>query len=264
MSEIKFTREQFTPVLAAITISAHNKDNRTLRESTVNTYSRDMQNGKWRETHQCIAFNQDGDLIDGQHRLHAVLRSGETIWFYVARYSGSQTAMHLPIDQNIKRSAADIIGCDRRTQETSTAILRLSSGAVKGVSASEIEDCIKKYSRQISRVQEVIKTNVRHRTSASARAAIVILIHSQAEHEDEIMEQYKAFASLDFDVMWSSTKALVKLFDLGSVPTGAAGGAYESQRVFYTFDPKNKNVKIIRILEPESMARSIREAAALG
>ena len=38
-----------------------------------------MESGLWQPGHNGIAFAEDGTLIDGLHRLHAVLRSGKTI-----------------------------------------------------------------------------------------------------------------------------------------------------------------------------------------
>ena len=53
--------------------------NRTLSEDTITAYARDMVNGEWLPTHQGVAFNDRDALIDGQHRLHAVIRSGKTV-----------------------------------------------------------------------------------------------------------------------------------------------------------------------------------------
>jgi len=36
----------------------------------------DIKNGRWRETHQGIAFDTDGWLVDGQNRLEAIAESG--------------------------------------------------------------------------------------------------------------------------------------------------------------------------------------------
>src|SRR5437870_5147015 len=57
-----------------------NVHNRKLREDVVARYARDMKAGRWLLTHEPIAFNKNGDtLVDGQHRLWAVVESGATV-----------------------------------------------------------------------------------------------------------------------------------------------------------------------------------------
>lgn len=53
--------------------------NRDVDAGTVYFYGRQMARGDWAETHLGIGLNTDGHLIDGQHRLLAILISGVTI-----------------------------------------------------------------------------------------------------------------------------------------------------------------------------------------
>ena len=46
--------------------------NRYIRDARVLQYRQAMMAGQWRLTHQGIAFDKDGKLIDGQHRLSAL------------------------------------------------------------------------------------------------------------------------------------------------------------------------------------------------
>lgn len=57
----------------------NNFRNRPVKEDVVQAYARDMINGVWVPTHQGIAFNDRDELIDGQHRLLAIVMSGLTI-----------------------------------------------------------------------------------------------------------------------------------------------------------------------------------------
>lgn len=56
-----------------------NTHNRPVWQSVVDRFARDMQADRWRETHQGIAFDANGVLIDGQHRLWAIVLSGVTV-----------------------------------------------------------------------------------------------------------------------------------------------------------------------------------------
>lgn len=51
---------------------ATNSHNRNLSKSRIDTYATDMLADKWHLTHQGIAFDSKGVLMDGQHRLEAV------------------------------------------------------------------------------------------------------------------------------------------------------------------------------------------------
>lgn len=52
-----------------------NNKNRPLNLAKVSRLADDMINKKWSLTHQGIAFNNDGQLIDGQNRLNAVIQA---------------------------------------------------------------------------------------------------------------------------------------------------------------------------------------------
>lgn len=76
--------EDITPAMAAEYLR-RNAAGRNLSKSAVECYARDMANGSWRETHQGIAFDTEGNLRDGQHRMAAIVRSGATVRMLVAR-----------------------------------------------------------------------------------------------------------------------------------------------------------------------------------
>jgi hypothetical protein len=75
---------EVTPEMAEDWLTS-NTHNRTVRPAFVETYAADMLAGKWRLTHQGIAFDWDGVLIDGQHRLLAVLKAKRTVLMNVTR-----------------------------------------------------------------------------------------------------------------------------------------------------------------------------------
>jgi hypothetical protein len=63
-----------TPELAADWLK-QNRRNRKLKERVLEKYIMDMTNGAWLTTHECVAFDNAGILIDGQHRLEGILRA---------------------------------------------------------------------------------------------------------------------------------------------------------------------------------------------
>jgi hypothetical protein len=101
--------EDITPELAKKYL-ARNVANRNLRETTIKSYEVDMRSGNWVPTHQGIAFDDRGNLIDGQHRLTAIVRSGVTIQMLVTSglpvESGHTKTMDV-VDRGVVRSIAD-------------------------------------------------------------------------------------------------------------------------------------------------------------
>ncbi len=90
----------------------NNFRNRTISDDVVNAYARDMVNEVWVPTHQGIAFNDKDELIDGQHRLHGIIRSGKTIRMMVtfglpSVIEGSAMTTMDAVDRGRTRSVAD-------------------------------------------------------------------------------------------------------------------------------------------------------------
>jgi hypothetical protein len=58
--------------------------NRTLRTVYVNLYVRDMSSGNWSVSNDAISFDTNGLLLNGQHRLNAIIQSETTQMFNFA------------------------------------------------------------------------------------------------------------------------------------------------------------------------------------
>lgn len=59
--------------------------NRSVRQKHVDYLAAQMKAGMWRRTHQGIAFDKEGRLVDGQHRMWAIIESAATIDVMVTR-----------------------------------------------------------------------------------------------------------------------------------------------------------------------------------
>lgn len=90
----------------------NNVRNRPLKRDTITAYARDMVNGVWVPTHQGLAFNDKDEMIDGQHRLHAIVMSGCTIRMMVtfglpSRIDGKEMTTMDAVDRGATRSVGD-------------------------------------------------------------------------------------------------------------------------------------------------------------
>lgn len=76
--------ELITPATAKEYLKS-NTDNRPIRSTHVQRLKEEMMAGRWLVTHQGIAFDDAGKLLDGQHRLFAVAMSGVPVQMMVTR-----------------------------------------------------------------------------------------------------------------------------------------------------------------------------------
>ena len=99
---------EVTPVIANAWLKLNIK-NRKIKDMTVESFARDMRNNAWHLTHQGIAFDDRGNLIDGQHRLQAIARSKKTVRMFVSVGwpTGGKVKTMDAVDRGVNRSLAD-------------------------------------------------------------------------------------------------------------------------------------------------------------
>ena len=82
-----------------------NMANRNRDYKRVGQMAADMANGDWMVTHAGIAFDWNGELVDGQHRLAAIVKSGEPQYMLVSR--GLDPEVRHVIDTGRPRTAGN-------------------------------------------------------------------------------------------------------------------------------------------------------------
>src|SRR5690349_10765443 len=104
LKNIRMKMMLVTPQKAAKWLQSNTK-NRDVSSAHVDRMAEDMTNEKWLLTHQGVAFNCDGTLLDGQHRLMAIVKSGTSQWMCVT--NGLPVESVSAIDDHRKRSVRD-------------------------------------------------------------------------------------------------------------------------------------------------------------
>lgn len=96
-----------TPELAVEWLGVNTK-NRNIRPRHVQRLARDMSAGNWKMTGEPVKFSRKGALLDGQHRLTAIVESGVTVQMMVVYNlpNDVQSAM----DSGSARTASDALG----------------------------------------------------------------------------------------------------------------------------------------------------------
>lgn len=161
---------------------AANRGNRNIVQSHVAALARDISNGQWMLNAQPICFSRSGRLLNGQHRLSAVLEAGQPIEVVVMR--GLPEEAFQTYDKQAKKApAVDELFEDfgDKALISATAVLlwrrelRPAGHANARPTASEIRDVIKA-NPELMRLRGFARKLVRYgRSSAVVYAAYRIL-----------------------------------------------------------------------------------------
>ena len=77
--------ETITPDLAKEYLKSNIENNRRINRNRVLVYAKDMASGAWQLNGEGIRFNENGELIDGQHRLRAIIMANRPVDILVTR-----------------------------------------------------------------------------------------------------------------------------------------------------------------------------------
>ena len=113
---------KITPAVAARWLQA-NQHNRPLNAAHVAFLAREIDEGHWCLNGQALVIAENEDVLDGQHRLHAVIESGKTIESLVVY--GIDAGAFKTIDTGKVRSGQDVLSLNfpnnKRTRCSATA-----------------------------------------------------------------------------------------------------------------------------------------------
>lgn len=106
VTDIKKLKEKVTPEQAQKWLETM-PPNRTVRERRVRSLVRAIQQDDWKLNGETIVLDQDGNLLDGQHRLLAVVRSKRALEMVVV--TGVQRAAFATMDTGASRMFGDVL-----------------------------------------------------------------------------------------------------------------------------------------------------------
>ena len=97
--------ETITPEIASRYL-LYNNINRPLKKGTVDYYAEQMRKGQWLLNGEAICFAEDGGMVNGQHRLNAIIKAGVPVDILVVR--GCDPNSFNVYDSGVNRTTADI------------------------------------------------------------------------------------------------------------------------------------------------------------
>ncbi len=162
---VKVTVETVTPQMARQYLSK-SRGNRRVRPRAIDMLARDITNGNFYTTNQGIGFNEEGTLVDGHHRLLAIIKAGVPATMQVTR--GMSRSATFAIDRGETRSVRDVIDLsgevksednksilDRRIVSAINQLVKFGYKSVK-LSASETLGLFNNFKRWINPLYSLI------------------------------------------------------------------------------------------------------------
>lgn len=114
--------------------------NRGISQNRVKTYAEDMKNGNWQYNGEEIKFNESGELIDGQHRLHAIIRANTPVKMDVKFGVPDNVTL---LDRGRPRSVADILrvgGMEKALANTTNIAIAKLAFQIDGKGRTTVSD----------------------------------------------------------------------------------------------------------------------------
>lgn len=213
MDTITMKVEYITPEIA-IEYLKRNFNNRKADQRVIEYYADQMTKGNWRLSPEGVSFDKLGRLIDGQHRLFAVIKADMTIPFMVTKGFGEDVFQTVNTGKN--RSANDVFNIENIPNSSS-----ISSGiklyvnlknnfnvVTKGNKHLKLSnvDMLNIYNSDPDFYQEVFKKTVsiylklRLLRKSEIFSFYVYLIknkHHSAEKVDQFFEEFNTYSKND-------------------------------------------------------------------
>lgn len=119
-------------------------------------------------THQGIAFDLNSELLDGQHRLAAIVRAKQSVTLMVTYNADRDT--YTVLDQGQRRSASDAIHRSRHVVSVMRGLLSLEAGLDFSSETLRTRDAEQEHGRLGSEVDSVTRIQG---ISTAAQAALI-------------------------------------------------------------------------------------------
>ena len=103
MADMFIKKVHITPYMAACFLET-NPRNRSMKPHKIRLLEEAIKNGEWEVTHQGIAIDENGKLLDGHHRLTAIVNTGIGVDMMVAFNAVESTKIDIGASRNDRDS----------------------------------------------------------------------------------------------------------------------------------------------------------------
>lgn len=249
--------ETVTPERAKHLLTEANFGNRNLRPHTVSRYTAAIRAGEWRTTPETLSMSPEGRLLNGQHRLHAVVQSGTPCTFLFVY--GVDEDVYEVLDRGAGRSVADALRADKKLVEAGSLLARLHN---EGPALdSDIRRATQKLEPHHEKLMGFGPAAAATFSSAPFRLAAVARL-MQGRDPDYVGGLYRDLVTGDTENLSRAGHAVMRRFLAGNLPsTGGLTKQCERLCVAWPlFDPQKADTKLLRGVSYASMRTEVLRA----
>ncbi len=237
-----------TPAFAD-SLLKNNTINRKIRPTWVEDLTAIINRGEWLTTHQGIAISTKNNVLDGQHRLIAISKSGKPV--EVMLFTDCQEETFIAIDRGVLRSVSDVTKYSKKTSEVLIAFHKFAYASRKP-SPQQVIAVYKKIGLEVDHIHAYAPSSKKSFTSTGVRCAVAMLFKKGCEDSLDI---YRKLSLSEFDGLSTVMQSFVKqAIENRLAPTSLAlGGAATQFHIFtkalFCFDKRNKDRKVFSVDE---------------
>lgn len=146
-----------TPAIAQRWLERNHADNRPIRWEAVEAMANDARSGHFKLTHQAIAIAADGTLLDGQHRLSAIVSAETPVRLLIVR--NRDGAFSDPIDRGRPRKLSMLLRISSKEAAALNMLRMLEMGGPTKVPAttSEISEILEHHGEAMRTIKAHVK-----------------------------------------------------------------------------------------------------------
>lgn len=160
-----------TPKIASDLLKSSNFGNRKHRPSVVKKYANMMTNGDWKFSPETISISKTGRLLNGQHRMMAVVLSGITCRFLFA--TGFDDDVFSVLDRGATRTVADALSIPKDLAESASLLVRLRNKSQSSVIDADVNRAASIIQEDHERLLSFCNSKMKVFSSAPFRLAAV-------------------------------------------------------------------------------------------
>ena len=188
------TKERIGPEKAKDYLELNYQDNRDHSPSKVSDLATEMRQGRFYISDSAICFSSDGFLINGQHRLKAIIESNTVGTFIICREMPNSSMKVMDIGR--RRTKADritVMGTKITTKQSCIIMHCLSDLSRSDIGSAQLnhprhDEIVKKYFEKHSQFFEMITEKGFASNTKTMIISAALKIYTQMYHDQKIYE----------------------------------------------------------------------------
>lgn len=245
--------ELITPEMARYYLECNTAKNRPINPSRVANWVRTIRDGEWILTHQGAAFSTADELLDGQHRLAAIVEAGIPVQMMVT--TGLDPESFRAMDRGWTRTLRQVCpSFSGHIVDGAGFFLRIHQ--VRGPQPYHVERIVSSpVGEALAQVIEACSSRVKTRASVAIQLAAALRMREDPAY---VKEQYRAFVLLTRETISPASWALFRQLDRENYSREE-----RFARAWVAFRPANRFLSKIQLANLGDTLREIRKTYPL-